>query len=151
VSNKVQKWVVVCLLFMLVGVTGYVFYLRNVVNPRVIAELQTDPQGMRARKVMLLTFPDGRVLPVNYLREDPYVYAGADFSWWKALAGDGARVTLLVQGETLHGTARVVLDQPHFKETIFARLRPTVPEWLPDWLDGKLVVITLDSAASALE
>jgi hypothetical protein len=26
-----------------------------------------------------------------------------------------------------------------------------VPEWLPDWLDGKLVVITLDSAASALE
>jgi hypothetical protein len=130
VSNKVQKWVVVCLLFMLVGVTGYVFYLRNVVNPRVIAELQTDPQGMRARKVMLLTFPDGRVLPVNYLREDPYVYAGADFSWWKALAGDGARVTLLVQGETLHGTARVVLDQPHFKETIFACLNGCPIGWM---------------------
>ncbi len=146
-----QKWVVVCLLFMLVGVTGYILYLRNIVNPRVIAELQTDPQGMRARKVMLLTFPDGKILPVNYLREDPHVYAGADFSWWKAFAGDGARVTLFVRCETLYGTARVVLDQPHFKETIFARLRPRVPKWLPDWLNGKLVVITLDSTASALE
>ncbi|MDA0823241.1 MAG: hypothetical protein O3C28_12575 [Proteobacteria bacterium] len=150
-SVKAKKWVVVCLLLVLVGTTGYVFYLRNVVNPRVIAELQTDPHGMRARKVMLLSFPDGKILPVNYLREDPHVYAGADFSWWKAFAGDGARVTLLVHGETLHGTARVVLDQPDFKETIFARLRPTVPKWLPDWLNGKLVIITLDSAASALE
>jgi hypothetical protein len=26
---------------------------------------------------------------------------------------------------------------------VFARLRPKVPSWLPLWLNGKLVVITL--------
>ena len=146
-----QKWIVVCLLLTLVGGAGYVIYLRNIVNPKVVTELQTDPSGERARKVMLLTFPDGKVLPINYLRENPYVYAGADFSWWKAFADDGAQVTVLIQGETLRGTARVVLNQPDFKATIFARLRPTVPKWLPDWLNGKLIIITIDAAGTALE
>ncbi|MFT4582137.1 MAG: hypothetical protein ACI915_004422 [Gammaproteobacteria bacterium] len=151
VSRKAKKWIGVCVLLTLVGATGYAMYLRNVVNPKVVAELQTNPEGDRARKVMLLTFPDGNSLPVNYLREDLHVYAGADFGWWKAFAGDGARVKLLIQGESFQGTARVVLDKPEFKETIFARLRPIVPNWLPDWLNAKLVVITLDDVGDALE
>ena len=28
-------------------------------------------------------------------------------------------------------------------DDVFARLRPAAPEWLPDWLNGKLVVISL--------
>ena len=83
-------------------VVGYWLYMVQVANPRVVRELVEHPNGERALKSMLLTLPSGRRIPVNYLREDQMVYAGADGSWWKELVGDGFRVTLLVRGETLH-------------------------------------------------
>jgi hypothetical protein len=50
---------------------------------------------------------------------------------------------MFIQGETFEGHARVVLNDPVLVEDVFTRLRPTVPEWLPDALNGKLVTITL--------
>ena len=49
----------------------------------------------------------------------------------------------MIKGEALTGSATVVLDDPEYTDEIFLRLRPTKPEWLPDWLNGKLIVINL--------
>lgn len=108
-------------------------------NPRVIRELREDPEGKRAQKVMLLTLPSGKALPVNYLRDGATVYAAADFPWWRELRGEGGRASVLIRGETLHGQIRVVENDPELRESVFARLRPTAPRWI-----GTLVVIELD-------
>ena len=108
-------------------------------NPRVIRELRGDPQGERAQKVMLLTLPSGKAIPVNYLRDGGTVFAAADFPWWRELRGDGGRGSVLIRGETLHGHIRAVEDDPKLRESVFARLRPTAPGWT-----GTLVVIELD-------
>jgi hypothetical protein len=54
-----------------------------------------------------------------------------------------APVKLVIKGEKFTGSATVVLDDPEYTQEIFERLRPTAPEWLPDWLNGKLFVIEL--------
>ena len=59
-------------------VFGYWLYTEQIANPRVVRELIEQPDGERARKAMLLTLPSGRRIPVNYLREEGKVYAGAD-------------------------------------------------------------------------
>jgi len=53
-------------------------------------------------------------------------------------------VEVLVRVATVRGPARGVLDDPDDERDVFARLRPNVPKWLPEWLDGHLVVIELD-------
>ena len=62
---------------------GYYGYLRFVSNPAVIAELKSADGGARAGRVMLVTLPDGRELPVNYLREGGTVFVGVDGRWWR--------------------------------------------------------------------
>ncbi|NJN52833.1 MAG: hypothetical protein HC809_14815 [Gammaproteobacteria bacterium] len=52
-------------------------------------------------------------------------------------------MSLLIRGETLEGRAKTILDDPAHTHDVFTRLRPNVPKWLPDWLNGKLVVVTL--------
>ncbi len=84
-------------------VIGYVAYMALVANPRAVRELHDDPDGARARKVMLITLPSGRTIPVNYLRDGETVYAGADGRWWRELRGKGATVQLLIRGETRTG------------------------------------------------
>ncbi len=128
-------------LVALVGV--YYIYTVQVVNPRVAAELVEVPDGPRAARVMLLTMPDERVIPVNYLREGPLVFAGADGPWWRDFLVGDVPVQMLIRGETLYGVANVVEDDPAYKADVFTRLRPDVPDWLPDWANAKLVVITL--------
>lgn len=127
---------------LVVVVVGYLLYATQITNPRVERELIQHPDGERARRAMLLTLPSGRRLPVNYLREDQLVFAGADGRWWKELVGDGFPVTLLVRGETLRGTARAVLDDPTYTRDVFKRLRPNALEGF-----GTLVEIQLDPAA----
>jgi len=128
-------------------IVGYGVYVTSIGNSGVVAELKQNPMGERAERAMLLTFPDGKTIPVNYLREDNRVYAGADGAWWRAFDGEGAAVTLLIQGEALKGHAIVELRDQEFIDDVFSRLRPTVPEWLPDWANGKLVIVDLKVSA----
>lgn len=112
-------------------------------NRGVAAELEADPRGERAQKVMMIHFPSGKRIPVNYLREGDRVYAGADGPWWRELRGQGVFVELLIRGERLRGIARAVEDDPELESDVFSRLRPTVPKWLPSWIDAVLVEIRL--------
>lgn len=130
----------VLIVLFLVGAAYQVY----IVNPRVHQELTDNPQGERAGIVMLLTLPDGKRIPVNYLREVDKVYVGADGPWWRALQSGDVSIQLEIRGEQLTGKARVILDNPVYVDDVFSRLRPTVPTWLPDWANGKLVEITLD-------
>jgi hypothetical protein len=110
-----------------------------VTNPRVIRELQDEPDGERAQKVMLLTLPSGASRPVNYLREGDTVYAAADFPWWRGLRDGGGRGSVLIRGETLHGQIRAELNDAALRDAVFQRLRPSAPRWA-----GTLIVIELD-------
>jgi hypothetical protein len=130
----------VCVAVLVVGIRTYFEY---VANPRVTRELMQAPDGERARRVMLLELPSGRVLPVNYLRERDRVYAAADGRWWRELDGAGFAVSLLVRGEKLAGSARAVRDDPDYTERIFARLRPDALEGF-----GTLIEIRLEGESS---
>ena len=121
-------------------VLGYWLYAEQFANPRVVRELIERPDGERAGRVMLVTLPSGRRLPVNYFREDPFVYAAADGTWWKELVGVGFPVTLLVRGEALTGRARAVLDDPEYVQRVFEKLRPNAIEGF-----GTLIEIRLDA------
>ena len=88
-------------------------------NARVVAELRDDPDGERAQRVMLLTLPSGRQLPVNYLRDGDAVFG--------------------IRGETLRGHGRSDEDGTEVRADVFARLRPTAPSFT-----GTLVVVELD-------
>ena len=118
---------------------GYWLWAEQIANPRVVRELIENPDGERAQRVMLLTLPSGRRIPVNYIHEDDMVYAGADGRWWKELVGDGVPVTLLVRGATLRGTARSVLDDPDYAARVFKKLRPNAMEGF-----GTLIEVRLD-------
>jgi len=122
-------------------VLGYWIYAVQIANPRVERELIENPNGERAARVMLLTLPSGRRIPVNFYREEDMVYAGADGSWWKELVGNGFPVSVLVRGETLQGTARTVLDDPVYTKQIFEKLRPNAIEGF-----GRLVEIRIENA-----
>ena len=141
-----MKWIGISLAFVALLVAGVAVYSHSIANPRVAAKLRSSPNNELARKVMLLTLPSGRDLPVNYLREGDTVYAGADGPWWRALRGEGAKVELLVMGEALKGRATAIENDPARTDEVFARLRPGVPSWLPGWLNGVLVVIEIAPA-----
>ncbi|MBW2388001.1 MAG: hypothetical protein JRG89_06140 [Deltaproteobacteria bacterium] len=108
---------------------GYWVYWEKVKNPRVVRELIEHPDGEQAARVMLLTLPSGRRIPVNYYREDDVVYAGADGTWWKELVGEGFPVTVL---------ARAVLDDPAYTERAFEKLRPNAIEGFGTLVEVKL-------------
>ncbi len=133
-----MKYALVAAIALVVLVAAYLVYAATVVNPRVERELREDPSSARARKVMLITLPSGKTIPVNYLRDGQTVYAAADGRWWRELSGAGARVEVLVQGETLVGQARAIEDEPERRSQIFDRLRPTAPK-----IFGTLVQIEL--------
>ena len=59
-------------LLLVVLALGYIVYATNVINPRVERELIENPQGERAGRVMLLTLPSGRRIPVNYYQDTPH-------------------------------------------------------------------------------
>jgi len=128
-------------------VAGIAYYQINITNPRMVGEIRNNPTGEAAGRAMLLTFPDGKTIPVNYLREGNKVFVGADGPWWRDFQQGGASVSLLVRGEMLKGHATSVLDDPSYTTDVFSRLRPAVPKWLPDWLNATLVVIEIDSSA----
>jgi hypothetical protein len=137
--RRAGKWLTiagVCVALLLVGNACFYSW---VTNPRVIRELQDEPDGERAQKVMLLTLPSGASRPVNYLREGDTVYAAADFPWWRELRDGGGRGSVLIRGETLHGQIRAELNDAALRDAVFQRLRPSAPRWA-----GTLIVIELD-------
>jgi hypothetical protein len=134
-----MRWVGFSVGWVAVLVLAYGLYVTQWANPRVVRELREHPQGERAKKVMLLTLPSGKALPVNYLRESRTVYCAADFPWWRELEEGGGPGSVLIQGETLRGHVRAVLDEPELRDAIFERLRPTAPRFL-----GTMVAIDLD-------
>lgn len=136
-----MRWKVLIVLVLLAAIG--LPYLASSGNAKVAHDLRTNPTGERAKVAMLLSFAD-RTLPVNYLREDDQVFVGVDGPWWREFDAGAVPVKLLIQGEELTGTAVTVRDNPAYVDDVFSRLRPTAPEWLPDWLNGVLVVIQLD-------
>jgi hypothetical protein len=142
-----KKWIVFVLIAVLITPVVYGIYSSDGTNARVLEEIRKNPQGQLAQRTMSVTLADGRTLPVNYLREDRLVFIGIDGLWWREFVGDGQLVKMLIQGETLCGRAIAALNDPEYTAHIFSRLRPKVPSWLPDWLNGKLVVITVLDAA----
>ena len=140
----ILKWSAIVVAVFIVALLALRVLYGLVANPRVVKEITDNPQGERAGIVMLLTLPDGRALPVNYLLEGDRVYAGADGRWWRSLRDGDAPVTVLIRDRTFQGRAHVVFDDAEFKADVFSRLRPTVPTWLPDWLNAHLVVIDLE-------
>ena len=131
------------LLVLLVLGAGYMVLTNDERNARIVAEMRADPEGARAARTMLITLASGQMYPVNYLHEGNVVFMGIDGRWWREFLGDGQPVTLWIKGESYEGHARTVIDNQAYTNEVFKRLRPTAPAWLPDWLNGKLVVITL--------
>ncbi|MGA1757935.1 MAG: hypothetical protein ACO391_09325 [Pseudomonadales bacterium] len=136
-----RRWWLLLLVVALLTLGGLKFRV-SVVNDRVIEEIKANPMGARAQRTMIVTLRDGRIFPVNYLVEDGRVYMGIDGLWWRAFQGEGSSVTLFIQGELIEGHATVILDDPARVKDVFSRLRPTVPTWLPDQLNGKLVEVS---------
>ena len=129
--------VVLALLF------GYFLATNDDRNARVVADMMANPQGERAARSMLITLANGDEYPVNYLHEGNLVFMGIDGRWWREFVGEGQPVTMWIKGDIYVGHAKTVLDDQAYVDDVFSRLRPTAPAWLPDWLNGKLVVITL--------
>ena len=123
-----MKYLRIVIVALLLFVAGYAGYMTFVANPGVERELRENPDGERARRVMLITLPSGQTLPVNYIREGDTVFAAADGRWWRQLSGKGARVELLVRGEALVGQGRAIEDDPDHRSAVFNRLRPTAPK-----------------------
>ncbi len=144
------KWPLIAAAVLAVLIAGYLWYAVAIANPKVMAELKAQPDGDRAARTMILTFPDGTELPVNYLREGDTVFAGSDGRWWRAFRGDGAPVSMLIRGRRLTGHATAELDDQAFIDDVFSRLRPAA-SWVPRALDAKLVIITLDRTATGAD
>ncbi len=116
-----MKWLLIVsgavvglLLVLWLGIRAYYAF---VVNDQVAQELIENPQGDRARLVMLLTFPDGRELPVNYLREGNQVFVGADGRWWRDFREGTVPVKVFIRGEQYGGRARTIMDDPDYIST----------------------------------
>jgi hypothetical protein len=129
-------------LLLVVLALGYIVYATSVTNPRVERELIENPQGERAGRVMMLTLPSGRRIPVNYYQDGGMVFAGADGTWWKEMVGDGDRVSMLIRGEALQGHGRAIEDDPAYTERVFAKLRPNAVKGF-----GTLIEIKMDEAS----
>ena len=147
--RRTLRWMLILLAVLLVLAAGYRVATMDARNAAVAEDIRMNPDGDRAQRSMLIWLADGRMYPVNYLREGNLVFMGIDGLWWRAFREPGQAVTMLIRGEELHGHALVNLHDPAYKADVFSRLRPTVPKWLPDFLNGKLVVITLDEQASS--
>ncbi|MDG1207129.1 MAG: hypothetical protein P8N51_17305 [Pseudomonadales bacterium] len=148
---KKRHWIMSTIIVLGLLFVGLKYYAEQIANPRVIKEIINNPNGGRAALVALIDLPSGRSVPVNYLQQDNLVFIGVDGGWWREFASAPTQVQLLIRGESLTGSAVVVLDDPDYTNQVFLKLRPTAPKWLPAWLNGKLVVITLAETSLSTE
>ena len=101
--SKTKRFVVGVVVLLVVG-TVAMKWRGDTVNTRVMNEIRSEPFGERARKTMIVTLEDGRVYPVNYLREDGRVYMGIDGLWWRVFQGAGSRVQMEINDQIVTGT-----------------------------------------------
>jgi len=50
-----MRWVYIIIIAIIVSVVGFAIYQKNFVNPAVAEELRSQPEGLRAARVMLMT------------------------------------------------------------------------------------------------
>jgi len=108
------KWIALGLIALIVAILGYRYAVMDDTNARVAAEIRQNPDGERAAETMLVTLADGRMYPVNYLREENLVFMGIDGWWWREFTGAGQPITLHIQGEDYVGHAKTVVDDPDY-------------------------------------
>ena len=137
---RALKWILGTLVIL---VSAYFATFFLFINPMILKQIKNEPTSEIAGEALVLTFSSGKEIPVNYLREGNQVFIGADGPWWREFKDGPTPVNLVIKAEKLAGSATLILDDPEYTQEIFARLRPTTPEWLPDWLAGKLIVINL--------
>jgi hypothetical protein len=111
-----MRYVLVAIALVPVLAAGYAVYLARVVNPRVVRELHESPDGERARRVMLISLPSGRTLPVNSsARATPFARrrtaAAAHRADRRALANPEVRVS--VDGQSTEHRAVLVTGEEH--------------------------------------
>lgn len=126
----------------------FTLHTRFVQNPRVEDELESAPLGERARRVLVLSLPSGKTIPVNYWidpgsAERSVVYVASDFFWWREVRGAGAPVEVVLLGRRRPGHARAIEDDPTRRERVYTELRPKAPKWF-----GVLVEIVLEPVAT---
>lgn len=109
---------------------GYVFYQTYIINPGIIRELEDNPQGKTAARVMLVNLPSDKILPVNYLLKHEKYWAGADGRWWRELREPGVNLSIMVAGKTIVVHAIAIEDDQKLTDEIFTELRPTAPRWV---------------------
>ena len=115
---------------LLVLAVGFALYQTYVTNPGIVQELQDNPQGKTAGRVMLVQLPSGKMLPVNYLFKHDKYWAGADGRWWRELRKPGADLSIIVRGETIKVHSIAIEDDLQLTDEIFTELRPTAPRWV---------------------
>lgn len=135
-----------CVLLLAIQSAGCATVFEHVVNPPVVEELRSEPHGSRAHRTMLLTLPDGRAIPVDYVRQGDRLYAVSGFRWWRTLRG-GKRVTVFIRGERLTGVGDVFQGDAAVETNMLSRLKMPVLGIPPAWTGGALVEIVLDSNA----
>ncbi|MEM7077061.1 MAG: hypothetical protein AAF513_00405 [Pseudomonadota bacterium] len=108
-------------------------------NRGVIDELKSQPDGDRAARLLLLTLPDQREIPLRFVKVDPRLfYVGAGGRWWRQVC-DGVRLGVLIEGNPGVAAVRCV-DDARLKRRIFAQLRSPLVAWLPRWAGGGVLV-----------
>ncbi len=146
-STHRKLWFAAAIVLVLASLLPAAFvYFEYFGNQRVEAELLAEPQGARAERVMLLTLPSGRRIPVNYLREGEFVYAAADGGWDVEFANGSAPVEVYVRGETLRGVGRAVEDDPEYTKDVFSRLRPNALPGFGTLIEVRITPPTEDPA-----
>jgi hypothetical protein len=124
-----------------IPVAAYFATFLLIVNPMILNEIRNEPTGEMTGEALVLSFSSGKEIPVNYLHEGNQVFVGADGRWWREFEEGSRPVKLVMKGETLTGSATVILDDPEYTREIFSRLRPTTAEWLPvSSLDKSLLI-----------
>ena len=66
---KSIKWGTAMILLLVVLAIVYLFATRDMRDAKVVEEIRELPNGDLAMRTMLIHLPDGKMYPVNYLKE----------------------------------------------------------------------------------
>lgn len=125
-----KKLAIVVSIGLTIAISGFAVYQVYFVNPKIVRELIENPEGKTAARVMLIDFPSGKRLPVNYLEKDDAFWAGADGPWWREFREPGLNISIFVKGASVNTHGVAIENDEQLTKKIFAELRPTAPDWV---------------------